>query len=95
MTNGFPSQRANEDGKHFHVAIMFQNWCLSATAQIAKTEEDVMASPGSAYVSEITSETIARYVSKYSTASNTLRPRQNGRQFPDYILKCIFLNVDL
>ena len=26
---------------------------------------------------------------------NTLRPRQNGCQFPDDILKCIFLNENL
>ena len=26
---------------------------------------------------------------------NTLRPRQNGRHFPDDILKCIFLNENL
>ena len=26
------------------------------------------------------------------TAANTLRPRQNGRHFPDDIFKCIFLN---
>ena len=27
-----------------------------------------------------------------ATAFNTLRPRQNGRHFPDDIFKCIFLN---
>ena len=27
-----------------------------------------------------------------STTLNTLRPRQNGRDFPDGIFKCIFLN---
>ena len=26
---------------------------------------------------------------------NTLRPRQNGRQFPDDIFKCIFLNENM
>ena len=26
------------------------------------------------------------------TPVNTLRPKQNGRHFPDDILKCIFLN---
>ena len=26
---------------------------------------------------------------------NTLRPRQNGRHFPDNILKCIFLNENI
>ena len=26
---------------------------------------------------------------------NTLRPRQNGRHFPDDILKCIFLNENV
>ena len=26
---------------------------------------------------------------------NTLRPRQNGRHFPDYIFKCIFLNENV
>ena len=26
---------------------------------------------------------------------NTLRPRQNGRHFADYILKCIFLNENV
>ena len=26
---------------------------------------------------------------------NTLRPRQNGRQFPDNIFKCIFLNINI
>ena len=26
---------------------------------------------------------------------NTLRPRQNGRRFPDYIFKCIFLNENV
>ena len=26
---------------------------------------------------------------------NTLRPRQDGRHFPDYILKCIFLNTNV
>ena len=28
-------------------------------------------------------------------AFNTLRPRQNGRQFPDNILKCTFLNENV
>ena len=35
------------------------------------------------------------YLFKYSTFNyylNTLRPRQDGRQFPDSIFKCIFLN---
>ena len=26
---------------------------------------------------------------------NTRRPRQNGRQFPDDIFKCMFLNEDI
>ena len=29
------------------------------------------------------------------TAFNTLRPRQNGRHFPDNIFKCIFLNKNV
>ena len=29
---------------------------------------------------------------KYTPPLNTLRPRQNGRHFPDDIFKCIFLN---
>ena len=28
-------------------------------------------------------------------ALNTLRPRQNGRHFPDYIFKCILLNENV
>ena len=27
--------------------------------------------------------------------SNTLKPRQNGRYFADYIFKCIFLNENV
>ena len=30
-----------------------------------------------------------------SISINTLRPRQNGRHFPDDILKCIFLNENV
>ena len=26
---------------------------------------------------------------------NTLKPRQNGRYFPDHIFKCIFLNENV
>ena len=36
--------------------------------------------------------------SKYKTSQsglNTLRPRQNGRHFPDDIFKCIFLNENV
>ena len=29
------------------------------------------------------------------TPVNTLRPRQDGRQFPDDIFKCIFLNENV
>ena len=29
------------------------------------------------------------------TELNTLRPRQDGRQFPDDIFKCIFLNENV
>ena len=29
------------------------------------------------------------------TVANSLRPRQNGRHFPDDILKCIFLNENI
>ena len=31
----------------------------------------------------------------YHLVINTLRPRQNGRHFPDYILKCIFWNENV
>ena len=30
-----------------------------------------------------------------SISLNTLRPRQNGRHFPDDIFKCIFLNENV
>ena len=30
-----------------------------------------------------------------STLVNTLRPRQNGRHFPDYIFTCIFVNENV
>ena len=32
---------------------------------------------------------------KYATKFNTLRPRQNGRHFPEDIFKCIFLNESI
>ena len=32
---------------------------------------------------------------RIQTALNTLRPRQNGRHFPDGIFKCIFLNENI
>ena len=32
---------------------------------------------------------------KYGVWLNTLRPRQNGRHFPDDIFKCIFLNENV
>ena len=35
---------------------------------------------------------LSRYRDSYV---NTLRPRQNGRQFPDSIFKCIFLNENV
>ena len=36
------------------------------------------------------------YCSRWmSVCLNTLRPRQNGRHFPDDILKCIFLNENI
>ena len=48
-----------------HDLIMFQNWCPSAMAQIAKMEGRAMATLGSAFVLGITSEIIVKYVSKY------------------------------
>ena len=37
----------------------------------------------------------ASYTSVPQDCFNTLRPRQNGRHFPDDIFKCIFLNENM
>ena len=34
-------------------------------------------------------------ISHFASLFNTLRPRQNGWYFPDYIFKCIFLNENV
>ena len=34
-------------------------------------------------------------VAQFPGVINTLRPRQNGRHFPDDIFKCIFLNESI
>ena len=35
------------------------------------------------------------FQSHVASRLNTLRPRQNGRQIPDYNLKCIFMNENI
>ena len=35
------------------------------------------------------------YCMMYTAIFNTLRPRQNGRHFPDDIFKCIFLDENV
>ena len=38
---------------------------------------------------------ISSFLYSYSNYFNTLRPRQQGRHFPDDIFKCIFLNENV
>ena len=45
------------------------------------------------YVSNVMFNSLAP--GKYGNGFNTLRPRQNGRHFPDDIFKCIFLKENI
>ena len=78
-------------------------WCSFKT-HLTGSAQDIISWNGLnkytckiAFTSPTTSELIAMHMTPLCSTNvfNTLRPRQDGRHFPDDIFKCIFLNENV
>ena len=76
-------------------AVLFQlsllSWCLILLVIRPKYWLLITCLPAALALSSTWPSTVIASITKV----NTLRPRQNGRHFPDDIFKCIFFNENL
>ena len=90
-------------GKHFHAmtssSIACYPWCISISMMMItwhRIGSEALIRPTIFRFSDILESLVHGYFACIGLSVfiyiNTLRPRQNGRHFPDHIFKCIFFN---